>query len=189
MKNSANRQRNLALIISAYPLVIMLVSIAINWFAFGVNPATVQMPQTALFHAMAIACTLLILNHAWLMTVTELTRLRYKISATPEEWKQSGNSPEDVDEKGWLELKRCHNAHRNTTENTIYFVFVALVSAFLDPALLAAQFWMIGFAVARLGYSFCYLRAATGGRGLFMPLSLLSLFGLASQLILGLVIS
>ena len=72
------------------------------------------------------------------------------------------------------ELERRHNTHRNTTENTIYFTLLALVFVLVSPTTVAAQAWIVGFAVARLGYTYSYLAGKDDVRGLFMSLSLLA---------------
>ena len=117
------------------------------------------------------------------MTTTELTRVRFNMYATPEEWTASGRSPEDASAEGLRELERRHNAHRNTTENSIYFLLLVFIFVLVSPNTLAAQAWIIGFAVARLGYTYSYLVGRDKARGLFMSLSLLSLYGMASYLV------
>jgi len=119
------------------------------------------------------------------MTTTELTRVRFRLFATPEEWAASGIRRADAPRAGLEELERRHNAHRNATENTVYFVFVALIFAFASPSSLAAHAWIVGFAVARLGYTFAYLAGNDSIRGVFMSLSLICLYGLASYPIIG----
>ncbi len=84
------------------------------------------------------------------------------------------------------ELERRHNTHRNTTENTIYFILLALVFVFVSPTTVAAQAWIIGFAIARLGYTYSYLAGKDNVRGLFMSLSLLSKYGIVSYLAMSL---
>ena len=86
------------------------------------------------------------------------------------------------------ELERRHNAHRNTTENTIYFIFLALVFVLVSPTTVAAQTWIVGFAVARLGYTYSYLAGKDSARGLFMTLSLLAMYGIASYLVISLLV-
>ena len=181
------RQRRTITIVKAYPLAVLLVGVALNWFAFGVNPSAVALPSVASVNALVIAAVLLVINHTWLMTTTELTRIRFKMFTTPEEWAASGTSRKDAPEEGLRELERRHNTHRNTTENTIYFILLALVLVFVSPTTIAAQVWIIGFAVARLGYTYSYLAGKDKARGFFMSLSLLAMYGIASYLVLSLV--
>lgn len=173
-------------IVLAYPFGVVLVSVVLNFFVFGVNPIVVALPSAELILTLVIAAVLLIVNHTWLMTTTELTRVRFDMHATPEEWAKRGTRQQDAPEEGLTELERRHNTHRNTTENAIYFVFLALIFVLVSPSNLAAQVWIIGFGIARLGYTYSYLAGRDGARGLFMSLSLLALFGMASYLIMSL---
>ena len=90
--------------------------------------------------------------------------------------------------EGLRELERRHNAHRNTTENVVYFIILALVFVIVSPPTIATQVWIIGFAVARLGYTYSYLAGRDNVRGLFMSLSLLAMYGMASYLAISLVV-
>ncbi|MGH1347577.1 MAG: MAPEG family protein [Nannocystales bacterium] len=189
MKSSIDetkRRRRAVTIVTLYPVVVLLVSVALNVFAFGVKPNVVGLPSVEAMRALAIAAGLLALNHTWLMTATELTRGRFKMHATPEEWAEAGTSPDDAPREGVRELERHHNAHRNTTENTVHFGLLAVVFSLASPTPAAAQAWIIGFAVARLGYTYSYLRGHDGTRGLFMTLGLLAMYGMASSLVLSL---
>ena len=69
---------------------------------------------------------LLVINHTVLMTTTELTRLKYDLKATPEEWAASDHNRADITAEAETELERQHNAHRNATENTVYFAMLAI---------------------------------------------------------------
>ena len=174
-------------IVRAYPLGLLLIGIVLNLFVFGVNPSAVALPSAECIRALVIAAVLLVINHTWIMTTTELTRVRFKMYSTPEEWAASGISRQDAPEKGLRELERRHNIHRNTTENTICFILLALVFVFVSPTTVAAQAWIIGFAIARLGYTYSYLAGKDNARGLFMSLSLLAMYGIASYLAMSLV--
>ena len=173
-------------IVMAYPVGVLLVGVVLNLLVFGVNPAAVASPSAEYIYALVIAAVLLAINHTWLMTSTELTRVRFNMYSTPEEWAASGTSRQDASEEGLRELERRHNAHRNTTENTIYFILLALILVLVSPTTLAAQAWIIGFAVARLGYTYSYLAGKDGARALFMSLSLLAMYGIASYLVMSL---
>ncbi len=184
MTGRESRVRRFSLIIIAYPVVLILIGLGLNVFLFEFGPPVVALPTPEIVWALVVASTLLVLNHTWLMTATELTRLNYNMYASHEEWIQNDTRKEDVAERGWIELDRHHNAHRNTTENTLYFIILASLLSFVSPSVFAAQLWFIGFSVARLGYTFSALRGNSGLRGLFMSLSLLSLYGLTSYLVL-----
>ena len=182
-KYTQHQQRTMT-IVKVYPLAVLLISVFLNLFAFGVNSIAVALPSLECIYTLVIASILLVINHTWLMTATELTRVRFGMYSTPEEWTASGTSRRDVPEEGFLELERRHNAHRNTTENTIYFIILGLVFSLISPATVAAQVWIIGFAVARLGYTYSYLAGKDNIRGLFMSLSLLAMYGIASYLVM-----
>lgn len=182
------RERRMMTIVIGYPLGVLVISAALNFFVFGVNPFVVALPSTWCIRALVIAGVLLALNHTWIMTATELTRVRFKMHSTPEEWTSSGKSPEDAPKEGIRELERNHNAHRNTTENTVYFTLLAFAFVFASPSTVAAQAWLIGFGVARLGYTYSYLAGMSGARGLFMTLGLLAMYGMASYVVISLVL-
>ncbi|WP_299480839.1 MAPEG family protein [uncultured Roseibium sp.] len=172
-------KKSTALIIKVYPVALILISLALNLTVFSVEGTAIALPSHHVLAALAIASLLLVLNHTWLMTSTELTRLKYEIRATPEEWKTSGLSKGAVTETGFSELERRHNAHRNATENTTLFVLLAIPFSFVSPSALAASVWLIGFAIGRLGHTYSFLTGKSGARGLFMTVSLLCLYGLA----------
>lgn len=180
------RTRKGMTIVAIYPVFVCLVSIALNLFVLGATPMLVALPSAECIRALAIAAVLLTFNHTWLMTATELTRARFKLFATPEEWAARGLSADEASQDGVRELQRHHNAHRNATENTVCFVLLAGVFAFTSPSAIAAYTWAIGFAVARVGHAYGYLKGSDSLRGIFMTLGLLSMYGLASHLGIGL---
>ena len=175
-------------IVKVYPFALLVVAVLMDFFAFGVSPLAVAVPLSNVVTSLAVASVLLLINHSWLMTTTELTRLDFNMHATPEEWAANQLSEESASAEGVRELQRHHNAHRNTTENTVYFVFLALIFSAVSPTPAAAWAWIVGFPLARLGYTYCYLKGHTNGRGLFMSLSLLAMYGIASYLLIGLLV-
>ncbi len=178
------KQRRVMGIVLFYPIAILLVGIALNYFVLGVNAYVVSLPSVECIHALIIAAVLLLINHTWIMTSTELVRIRFKMYATPEEWSASGTHEEDAPEIGVRELKRRHDTHQNTTENVIYFVLLSLIFAISSPTVVAVQVWIIGFAIARLGYTYSFLAGKDNVRGLFMTLGLLAMYGMASNLVI-----
>lgn len=182
------RKKRFANIILGYPLTLIAVAMAVNLLVFGVNSLKVALPSTPILAGLIISALVLLANHTWLMTSTELTRLRFSIKTTPEEWEKSAQSRSDVSDEGVWELERRHNAHGNATENTVQFVLLALLVCLVSPVTLAAQFWMVGFAVGRLSHTYSYLTGIDGLRGIAMSFSLVSLYGLASYLAISLVI-
>lgn len=186
MVQDESRRRKFGRIILAYPFVLIVISLLAHLLVFGVNPFVIALPSFPVLAALVISALLLLANHTWLMTSTELTRLNYNMHATPEEWAASDHRREEVSEEGAQELERHHNAHRNATENTVYFVVLALTISIVSPVVLAAQTWMIGFALGRLGHTLAYLTGNDSIRGIAMSISLVSLYGLASYLAIGL---
>jgi len=184
---SANSGLSTKTLVKAYPLGILIVSVVFNYFVFGLSPLLVSLPSSQVAGIVIVAAVLLVANHTWLMTATELSRLRFNMHATPEEWEASGASPENVPEEGWRELERHHNAHRNATENTVCFAILVGIFVMISPSMPASAVWILGFAIARLGHTFGYLTGSTSLRGAFMSLSLLAMYGLASYLVLSLV--
>ena len=181
-----NRQRRTMAIVKVYPLGVLLIGVVLNLFVFGLSPFAIALPSAECIRALVIAAVLLVINHTWIMTSTELTRVQFKMYSTPEEWASSGTILQDSPQEGVDELQRRHNAHRNTTENTVYFILLAVVFVVVTPTPVAAQAWIVGFAVARLGYSYSYLAGKDNVRGLFMSLSLLSMYGIVSYLAMSL---
>ena len=182
------RQKRTMSIVVIYQIVVILLSVALNIFVFEVHPFVVTLPSNELFQTLIIATVLLVLNHTWLMTATELTRVRFKMYSTPEEWLASGTNRGDATKKGISELERHHSTHQNTTENVVYYVLLAFIFVFSSPPIIVATVWLVGFAVARLGYTYSYLYGKDNARGLFMSLSLLAVYGLASYLVMSLII-
>ncbi len=90
------------------------------------NPIVVAFPFVECIHALIVAAVLLVANHTWIMTSTELTRVHFRLFASPEEWAASGTCRQDASEEGLRELERRHNTHRNTTENTVYFILLSM---------------------------------------------------------------
>ncbi len=175
-------------IVIAYPFILLLVGTTINLFAFGISPAAIALPTIEHITCLTISAALLICNHSWLMTTTALARSRFGIYSTPEEWERSETSRKDAPEEGLREVERRLNAHRNATENTIYFVLLAPVFVLVSPPLIAVQVWTLGFALSRLAYTYCYLFGKDGLRGIFMSLGLLAMYGMASYLLASLAV-
>lgn len=182
------RKQRISKIILAYPVVLLLIGLLVNLFAFGVNSAVIALPDRDVVAAVSVAAILLVINHTILMTSTELIRLKYGMQATPEEWAQSQTSIEDVSQEARQELERRHNAHRNATENTVYFGLLTFVFCLISPSHLAAYVWMLSFAIARVGHAYSYLSGRDGARGVFMSLGLVSLYGMASYVAVSLLV-
>lgn len=182
MTQEENRKKKFAQIILAYPFALIAIAVATNFMIFGVNSVSISLPSVSVLGALVTSALLLLGNHTWLMTTTELTRLKYNMHATPEEWDASAHLRSDVPDKGFWELERRRNAHGNATENTVHFVLLALLVSVVSPTALAAQTWITGFAIGRLAHTFFYIIGKDDARGVAMSISLVSLYGLASYL-------
>lgn len=169
-------------IIKVYPFGILVFAIVLN-FIFGIDSIQISNPSRELLGVISFAAIILVINHSWIMTVTELTRNRYKIFASPEERILSGYEKFDVTRKGSFEIERCLNTHRNTTENIVYYILFLFVFSFVSPSQLAAWAWILAFPLSRLGYTYSYFKGNDNARGVFMSLSLLSVYGIASYLV------
>ncbi|MFC4361992.1 MAPEG family protein [Simiduia curdlanivorans] len=170
-------------IIKVYPFGVLLLSLVLC-FVLGIQPTQAAVPTNELLGILTLAAAILILNHSWVMTATELTRHKYKVYASPEERKTHAASKADVSDEGINEIERHLNTHRNTTENTIYYIFLAIIFSLASPSLLAAWVWLLLFPIARLGYTYSYFAGNDNLRGVFMSLTLLSTYGMASYLAL-----
>jgi len=170
-------------IIKAYPFVILVLAMVLNYM-FGINSVQISSPSDELFGLILCSAIMLTINHSWIMTVTELTRNKYKIFASPEEWIANGYKKSDVSDKGSFEIERCLNTHRNTTENIVYYILFIFIFSFVSPSQWAAWAWIIIFPISRLGYTYCYFTGQDNVRGIFMSLTLLSVYGMASYLAL-----
>lgn len=170
--------------IKAYPLALTLIAIAINIFLLGVNPHHISLPTKELIYTINISAILLIINHTWIMTVTELSRARHGLYATTEEWEASGKATDQTSKTGLKEVERHHNIHRNTTENTIYYILLSAIFMVITPNMQTAYIWILLFPLSRLGYTYSYIKGNTSFRGIFMSLGLLSIYGMATYLAL-----
>ncbi|NKB36230.1 MAG: MAPEG family protein [Gammaproteobacteria bacterium] len=183
MKVETETSGNSYWILKFYPFGVLVLAVALN-FMLGIDPIQISHPSREIIGLISCAATILVINHSWIMTVTELTRNRFKIFASPEEWISSGYRKSDVSEKGIFEIERCLNTHRNTTENIVYYILLLLVFSFVSPNQLAAWSWILLFPIARVGYTFSYLNGNDNTRGVFMSLTLLSVYGMTSYLAL-----
>jgi hypothetical protein len=188
MQELDKKQRKAIVVIIAYPIVVTIIAAILNLFVFGIRSYTITIPSTYVLNVLAIAAVLLVINHTWIMIATELVRVRYRMYATPEEWSESVTSRKDSPEVGVIELERVHNVHRNTTENVVYFILLSSIYVFSSPTELGALFWLLSFSGARLGYTYSYLTGKDDLRGLFMTLTLLAMYGLASYNLISLIL-
>ena len=186
MSDHSLRTNHSTWLIKAYPFALLLLSCLLNW-ALGLVTIEISLPSNALFGAALLASSLLVINHSWIMTETELARTRLQIFATPEEWQASGKNRDEVSTHHQFELEEYLNTHRNTTENSLYFFALASLFILANPSVIAAWLWLSLFGLARLGYSASYMYGSDSWRGVFMSLALLSIYGMASYLALCLI--
>lgn len=179
------KQKKAMKMVIGYPFVIFIIAQMVNALIFSPS-AFVSLPSDSTITAWIVLGCCFVINHSWLMTVTETTRVRYKLYATPEEWRESGLDPKAVSYEAEQALQRCHNAHRNSTENAVVFLILALPFTIISPSSLSAYLWLVGFGVSRLGYTYAYLHAKDNLRGLFMTLGLLCFYGVAGYSLLAL---
>ena len=188
--SSVNEENSQALrIVMAYPFALITVSILVNVFAFGIDPFEITLPTIESIRALSFAAVLLLVNHTWIMNSTELTRVRYRLYSNPAEWAASDRDPARASAEGLDEVETHHNAHRNTTENTIYFALLSSVFIIVSPPVWAAMVWTVAYAVARLGYTYSYLVHKIELRGIFMSISLLALYGMGTYLVGGAILA
>lgn len=183
MKLEEKTPSNSYWILKVYPFVILVLAVALN-FMFGIDPIQVSLPSREVIGLVSCAAIILVINHSWIMTVTEITRNRFKIFASPEEWVSNGHKKSDISEKGVFEIERCLNTHRNTTENIVYYILLLVIFSFVSPSQLAIWSWILVFPISRIGYTYSYFNGLDNIRGLFMSLTLLSIYGMASYLAL-----
>lgn len=182
MLELSKKQKKAIIVISVYPLIVFIISILINLIIPQTIGFDTVIPSTNHLNAMICSGLLLLLNHSLLMSTTEITRARYGMYATPEEWIANGKSRKDVSEFAIRELERNHNAHRNLTENSCYFIILVIPFLLVSPPILTTYLWLIGFSISRLGHSISYLKGNDTLRGVFMTISLICLYGIASHL-------
>ena len=175
-------------VVIIYPLALIFIVTIINYFLLEPQAVRISLPPAYALTIASVTGFLLIINHSILMTVTEIVRTRYRIHATAEEYQARGDHRDQVSQEGWLALERCHGTHRNCTENTVYFACLSTLFLFTNPGLVASYLWLGSFGLARLGHAIGYLSGRDGIRGLFMTLSLLSVYGLSVYLLMGLLL-
>eukprot|EP01084_Bolivina_argentea_P314976 545614_1 len=181
-QGTLNRSQNRTkIIIIFYQLVIAVIGIILN-IIFGINKFQVELPNEEILRDIVIGAILLVINHSWIMNSTELTRNQYNLHATPEEFEKNGKDANNASKEGLNEVQRRHNIHRNTTENTIYYILLVIIFALTSPPRVAYHIWTLLFPISRLGYTTAYMYKKTDIRGIFMSLSLLSLYGMAAYL-------
>ncbi len=73
------------LLIKFYPVALIVIGVLMNLLVFGVQPTLPALPTPETISVLTFSAILLSANHTWLMTTTELTRMRFELATTPEE--------------------------------------------------------------------------------------------------------
>lgn len=116
------------------------------------------------------------LNLTVLWNLSGAARGKSKTSLNPEDAKAFNGELVEADPPA---VARVLRAHRNTFDNTVPFLILALVFCSLGPSALEAQILLYGFTAARLGYSVCYLAGLQPWRTILYGLGVLLSLGLA----------
>lgn len=176
------KQRRAVRMVIAYPFAIFFLSVSINLLLLDIGLFQVAMPSKNHVLALVVLSVFLTVNHSLLMTTTELVRVKHKMFATPEEWEASGTNLSDIPKNAVQELERNHNAHRNCTENTCYFIVLVIPFLCISPPIITTYVWLVGFALSRVGHTYAYLTGKDNLRGMFMSFSLIAMYGVVSYL-------
>lgn len=104
----------------------------------------------------AIASLLLVLKMMASGSYTSSIRIRKKVYASPEDYAMQGEEPKaGADE----EVERSRRIHQNDLENNVPFFAAGFVYALTGPSSLGAWVCFAGFPIARVLYTFCYMRS------------------------------
>lgn len=136
------------------------------------------MPQdtAAVMTTFAISTVVHWLNITVLWNMSGGVRGKTKTTLNPEDAKAFNANLVQEDP---AEVQRVLRAHRNTTDNTLPFLFVALVFVMAGPSALEAYIFLYGFLAARVLYSVCYLKGLQPWRTIFYGISVLLAAGTA----------
>eukprot|EP01083_Nonionella_stella_P109081 317694_1 len=183
--SETDSKSNTRIIVTIYPFVILVIGVMVVHvlsiiFGIDINAFEVQLPSEAMLRDVVISAVLLTINHSWIMTSTELTRLKYGLCATSEECEKQGKDPDHASKEGLREVKRRHNIHRNTTELK-YDLLRVIGHCFCVCITLKNCISCLDFIVSNCptGYTTAYILKNTDVRGFCMTLSLLSMYGMA----------
>ncbi len=140
------------------------------------EPAMSQLTDPV-FQSYVGSVILLSLNLLGLANATALTRGQHSEVINPEDKKLNDKATVVFDE-GNDKTQRYRRAHRNALENVPLFMITGLIFAMVwmgsSTAVAAGIFF--GFAVLRIGHSFCYVKGIQPFRTLFFVLGALTQF-------------
>jgi uncharacterized MAPEG superfamily protein len=123
--------------------------------------------------AYAATVILLSLNLLGLANATALTRGQHSEVINPED-KKLNDAATVVYEEGNEKTQRYRRAHRNALENVPLFMITGLLFTMVGPSFALAASIFGTFVVARIGHSFCYVKAKQPFRTLFFVLGALT---------------
>ena len=113
--------------------------------------ALVQNPALQLFGLTYLILVLKMVAVGW---STSFYRIRDKQFATPEDYALQGLKPKSTVHE---DIERTRRAHRNDLENILPYFGVGLLYALTNPSITSARVFFIGYTVARVLHSICYL--------------------------------
>lgn len=116
------------------------------------------------------------LNITVLWNMSGAVRSKTKTTFNPEDARRFGTTVSATEPE---EVARVLRAHRNTVDNTLPFLAVALVFVMSRPSALEGYIFLYGFMATRVLYSVCYLRGIQPWRSVFYGLSVLLALGTA----------
>lgn len=143
------------------------------------------MPKDPVFVAFALTVVVNSLNILVLWNSSGGTRGKSKTTPNPEDARTVVKGAEVVAQDP-ESVARVLRAHRNTTDNTVPFILLALVFIQLRPDPLEAQILLGSFTVARILYTICYLGQIQPWRTIFYGLGLLATVALIIEILRGL---
>ena len=143
------------------------------------------MPKDPVFVAFALTVVVNSLNILVLWNSSGGTRGKSKTTPNPEDARTVVKGAEVVTHDP-ESVARVLRAHRNTTDNTVPFILLALVFIQMRPDPLEAQILLGSFTVARILYTICYLGQIQPWRTIFYGLGLLATVALIIEILRGL---
>lgn len=140
------------------------------------------MPKDPVFVAFALTVVVNSLNILVLWNSSGGTRGKSKTTPNPEDARTVVKGAEVVAHDP-ESVARVLRAHRNTTDNTVPFILLALVFIQMRPDPLEAQILLGSFTVLRILYTICYLGQIQPWRTIFYGLSVLTTLALIVEIL------
>lgn len=140
------------------------------------------MNKDPVFVAYALTVVVNALNLMVLWTLSGAARFRTKSTLNPEDAQSFARGANVVDREPDA-VARVLRVHRNSFDNTLPFLLLALVFVFLRPPELEAQILFGVFTAARLGFSVAYMNALQPWRSLCYVIGVLSTLTLMVEVV------